>query len=388
VDLTSAIEDLFGATACPWRATFALGPCVFAFDTDAAGQLEWLRQYLLWDSPQAGCGAPLDYRVRALVRPREVEDLRKVLAARRPDGSVEFFAGSHYLRHDVGRLRLFVERGDAGGRYVVVQDPAARAIGILLAECCPDQYRQPIRCMREIYLREVEARGGVSLHASCFVRDGKATVIIGGQGAGKTTLCLALGLRPGSEYLSNDKVLLHSGPHGPFVTGFPVACRIGLGTARSIPALAAVLANMHELHREQDTDVAAGSPSAAAFASRQKLEISPAEVVEKLGVGHAHGAPVGRLLLPQLLLEETRPSVDRIDHATATRVIASEIHTPEDEQLKEAWLVPRSKPTAAIRAAAERSVSHLLRDVEILRVRYGTDYIVDGALHPVIAELL
>ncbi|RMF95330.1 MAG: hypothetical protein D6734_05780 [Candidatus Schekmanbacteria bacterium] len=58
-----------------------------------------------------------------------------------------------------------------------------------------------------ILMEMLRYRGFYYVHSSCISIDGKALIIPGDTGAGKTTLCITL-LREGYKYLSDDGVLL------------------------------------------------------------------------------------------------------------------------------------------------------------------------------------
>jgi len=83
-------------------------------------------------------------------------------------------------------------------------------------------------------------RGWYSLHAAGFSQDGKAILIPGISGVGKSTLSVAL-LRAKFDYLSDDMVFLKRRPDHLAVRGFPEDVDVSDQTIRFFPELAFLL---------------------------------------------------------------------------------------------------------------------------------------------------
>ncbi|SHE93246.1 hypothetical protein SAMN05444392_10519 [Seinonella peptonophila] len=64
---------------------------------------------------------------------------------------------------------------------------------------------EPARMVRELMTRYMERKGFFLLHAAAVEKDGKAILLCGDKGAGKTTMMLGL-LAAGYNLISNDKV--------------------------------------------------------------------------------------------------------------------------------------------------------------------------------------
>lgn len=78
------------------------------------------------------------------------------------------------------------------------------------------------------------------LHAAAVVRAGRAFVILGNSGAGKTSLALSLLTDPASRYLGDDRVLIRSERGVPAFCAYPRTFHLALGTASALPSLLAL----------------------------------------------------------------------------------------------------------------------------------------------------
>jgi hypothetical protein len=93
--------------------------------------------------------------------------------------------------------------------------------------------------LRTAALLVEEARGTLILHAAATITGGRAYLILGPKGAGKSTTMLHLVLEHGHEYLSGDRVLVSRGPRGLRVRGWPDYPCLGLATLRRFTGFAA-----------------------------------------------------------------------------------------------------------------------------------------------------
>lgn len=101
----------------------------------------------------------------------------------------------------------------AGGGFILIGKDGARAVVV--------EPSLAAVWLKGAILEDVLARPDhlCALHAGCMARDGKAALILGSPGAGKTTLCLGL-LREGFSYCSDDVTLVREGGE---VCGVPLA---------------------------------------------------------------------------------------------------------------------------------------------------------------------
>ena len=112
------------------------------------------------------------------------------------------------------------------GRHHVQLDVPGRRPGLELIEL-----------VRNTVLGNEENHGVVMLHAAVVELDGRAVVIVGHKGAGKTSSALELILHHGGRMLSGDKALLLPGGDTVRVAGWPDWPHVGLGTLTRFPRL-------------------------------------------------------------------------------------------------------------------------------------------------------
>ena len=94
-----------------------------------------------------------------------------------------------------------------------------------------------IELVRNTVLGNEENHGVVKLHAAVVDLGGRAVVIVGHKGAGKTSSALELILHHGGRMLSGDKALLLPGGGTLQVAGWPDWPHVGLGTLSRFPRL-------------------------------------------------------------------------------------------------------------------------------------------------------
>ncbi|MFN8077546.1 MAG: hypothetical protein U0Q15_19275 [Kineosporiaceae bacterium] len=170
--------------------------------------------------PPAGALGPEDVHVRRSSSPFfTVAARRHTLAC--GGGAVEYV---HCLRSGV-RVRI-----DARARRIDAHVTRSGALDV-------------IEMLRDLSLKHHENLGAVPVHATSAVRDGRALLIAGAKGAGKTSLLLELVERQGWSILSGDRSLLlfDGDAAAPRVAGWPDYPHLGEATVaayRGLPAMA------------------------------------------------------------------------------------------------------------------------------------------------------
>ncbi len=215
------------------------------------------------------------------------------------------YANAHTLvaRHEDGALyatqpaeRLAYQYNPATSRLVIV---GAHAEPVAVAAS---------RLARELIRGQLLRAGFHLLHASCVVRDGRALLIFGPKGAGKTTSALLLA-RSGFELLANDRVFVRREDAGLRILPWPSAAAIGFGLLDSTglyePLRARVLIGerMHPTQDQRVTDaLRAGSTTPVWNAEGKELkpQFFPDQLSSILRTTLATQAHATALLFPRV----------------------------------------------------------------------------------------
>ena len=112
-------------------------------------------------------------------------------------------------------------------------DGAILRIFVSEGSCC-----QVVDNLRDLAWRHEEHRGRVVLHAAAVCRDGRAVVVAGAKGAGKTTTMLAALRDKRWSYFSGDKVVAVPTDERILTAPWPDWPYVGVGTLRTEPRLA------------------------------------------------------------------------------------------------------------------------------------------------------
>jgi hypothetical protein len=99
------------------------------------------------------------------------------------------------------------------------------------------------RVVKNLFTSWGERQGGLFLHASAVVVDGRATMISADSRNGKTSLLLELLTRTRCTMLSCDTVLVRLGDGTPVITGWPSNFSVSVGSVYDVPPLVPLLDN-------------------------------------------------------------------------------------------------------------------------------------------------
>lgn len=220
-----------------------------------------------------------------------------------PEGFVSYFESLDQLYADYGdRVRVMCE--PARGRAVVsVRESRSRDTWLA---------SHPFFTLPLVEM--LKRRGLFSVHAAGVAVDGRAVVVAGGTGAGKSTLTLAL-LRAGFEFLGDDMSFLRHEPEGLRVLAFPDEIDVTAETIELFPSIEDHLAPAREGWSKRQ--VRRGSTP---FNSVIARDSSPAIIVfpHVSNDNTSRISPLGRAdalleLVPNVLLTEPLSSQAHLD---------------------------------------------------------------------------
>nr|WP_145404299.1 hypothetical protein [Paenibacillus xylanexedens] len=167
-----------------------------------------------------------------------------------------------------------------------------------------------IELIRDLVLKNEENHGVVVLHATCSYHDGKANLIIGPKGAGKSTTLLELVSKLGHQFMSGDKTFLWVKEGQLYASGWPDYPHLGLGTLSKYPEFVGEFGLADEIDAAQET----------LWSTDHKRAIPPA--VFKSMIPHVPAgfvAPVGAFIYPKLEPSE-RSVITQLDNHVSLMV--------------------------------------------------------------------
>ena len=144
----------------------------------------------------------------------------------------------------------------------------------------PDEHRAAVDVLGRVVatvLAGLRERGITAVHAGAVVHDGRAVMVAGRSGQGKTTLVLGLVAR-GLGLLSDELALV--GPHGCDILPYRRSVHVRQGTPELVPALGF----LHDRERH-------------ALGGGIEWVLAPAELARALPGGLAGPAPLAHVLL-------------------------------------------------------------------------------------------
>jgi hypothetical protein len=172
--------------------------------------------------------------------------------------------------------------------------------------------------IHEIVATALRRDGALEVHAASIEAGGRAVLLVGPKGAGKTTLSFHL-LRSGLvRWLANDRVFA-AAADGVDVLGVPTALKVRPATAAEFPDLGCGLPEIERPYlygADEETPMAEAEPRQG-----DVLMLSPSQVAARLGAKRIGAAPLGALLFPEVDTSARGWSVQPISTAEAEAAI-------------------------------------------------------------------
>jgi energy-coupling factor transporter ATP-binding protein EcfA2 len=263
---------------------------------DEPADLEWVEEFL---TPQFGIGDGGDEDTSARLS-RDGERFRELLAGR--DGSAVRERECFVLDQRVIRLPTW-ERGET---LVILEEDRKVAYLVHAASNHTEvvaphgaRARVPImRLIREFAMNHGLAAGKLFVHASSVVHRGAGLVIAGPSGSGKTSLLIHLLGLDGTDYLSNDRVLVTQQDTETRLRGMPTITTLRTTTLDLFPQLSEDLRGCTFRHRLtlRESEGQTGPPRPW---SDGRIGLSPTQFCTLLGARSVAGAPATAFLFPR-----------------------------------------------------------------------------------------
>jgi len=214
----------------------------------------------------------------------------------------------------------------------------------------------------------------VDVHAAATERAGRALLIAGPKGAGKTTLSLYLMRSCACRSIANDRSFV--GGAIPMVLGMPTAVKIRPPTLAQFPELRSQLPPVARPYLYTLAELATASPSAEPV-DAVDFALSPNQLAQRLGAGTEAAAPLGAIAFPQVCEADAAWAVERMTTAEVVAGIHGNLYGAatgdRPTTLFEQFDIGRCRPSEqTIAAIAARVPGH--------RVRLGRDAYADASL--------
>ncbi|MGH2602862.1 MAG: hypothetical protein ACRDJ9_26185, partial [Dehalococcoidia bacterium] len=151
--------------------------------TNLTGQQRAIELFAPWSGAE-----PADWTLESTVDPALLAELRRYAEEQTPSDRLEIFAGETFLRrYPYGEGVLLIDESSTEHAYL----RRGATVTVVLGEDRPSLATYGVRAFRELFHRTQEEAGGLMLHAAACATAEGAAVIVGGKGAGKTTLMRA-----------------------------------------------------------------------------------------------------------------------------------------------------------------------------------------------------
>ncbi|MBC7303276.1 MAG: hypothetical protein H5T78_20300 [Nocardia sp.] len=279
---------------------------------------------------------PPDTTVTVRVDPPEVPHRRNEAHTGHQLGERTAFTGDIYQAFLTDRITLVPSSPghvvDLGDNTITVH-AANTGIGIRIA----------VRVLRQITMRAAEDAGARALHAGAVVVDGRAVLVGGRAGAGKTTMLLQL-IKLGAAPMASDRTMVTSENTHLHGTAVPHAWRItpqGLESAT-------------ELHQIWQC------PQRGQRLADGKAELTPVEIADAYDRPLHSASPVSALVLVDRTI-----LAPAISHSAGLR---PHLDFGNDDPFAEDWLTQRR--TATRTTADSPWWNQLTTDLPTLRIRW------------------
>lgn len=146
----------------------------------------------------------------------------------------------------------------------------------------PERSKPGLRLIRELVVSDIEAEGGVTVHASAAALGARGLLFVGAKGAGKTTCAIAIAFEDRGRMLSGDRtVVAHQGTRC-LAYAWPMAINVGWGALTKINHVS--LGDLSTSARNSYFDTYGIGADVTFDPENRKLALTPLEFAQKLKV--------------------------------------------------------------------------------------------------------
>jgi len=247
-----------------------------------------------------------------------------------------------------------------------------------------------LRVIRELTLAQVAARRSamVELHAAALMVAGRVALLVGPKGAGKTTTLVRLAAGGRAELVANDRLLVvASGQDGWSAQGVPTLVNVRRPTLARFAHLFGVLPPVdHVIDRTLAELRTRADQNVDESAEHSDLALSPAQLAYVLGARRSGGGPLGAVVAVRVDEHQRAFRCRSLNSAEARAVIDANrfgVTTHPRPATVFETMVGHSPS-----APPERVLDSLAREVPVLELTVGSEFLRDPAVAEAVLDAL
>jgi hypothetical protein len=344
---------------------------------DDPAHLAWLAEFL---SPhfEIGRDGPADCLVELSVDPSRYDSMRRRGPVDGDDRRDCFALDSTIITLPVWNspdpgTTVFDEQ--FGAFYTAAFD-GSRSI-TLLAGRPGFAMRIPLmRIVRELAMNHATRRGGVFLHASAFVKDGRGAIVAGPKASGKTTLLLHAIQRGGAGCVANDRVLVSFASQPPQLQGMPSIVTIREGTLGWFPGVRQRLVESRYGSRLTLAEARSPDMPPAKPWMDGRFGVSPAQFQQLAGATPVASARATAILFPRITGTAGAITVTEMPRAAALERLRASLLGATTWKKSQELFEPKDHRVPAEEALMGRC-ERLLSEVRTFQCDLGLDTYTD-----------
>jgi hypothetical protein len=357
-----------------------------AVTSDEAAVLRWLDEFLVpsfeaWEGPEA------DFTVRV----RTAASAYAELAPTRPPDPLPllpcFALDREVVQHPswTASGRTLLADGKLGALYSLGE----RRVDVVAAPAASAFRAAVMRVVREIAATcALASAERLQLHTAALERAGRALLVAGPKGAGKTTVLGYLGAEPGVRILANDRAFVAAAAEGFEVRGVPTMVSIRPATLGFLPRLARGVPDVERPGHLTLAEADAALAERGELGEPRRIRLSPAQLARQLGAPLAASAALAAVAFPDAAADPGALAVERLGPAEAARRLPGALFGVESGKAEPTAferLCGASRPAGADRCAVEA----LAARVPCFSLRIGSARYADpGAARSILATCL
>jgi hypothetical protein len=352
-----------GPRAIPTHAAgYAFGAARLDVETDAADAGRWLAEFLTpWiASRPAGSAA-------AVVRFDSSSDAFAALQHERASVTTRLLPCFALDRHVV------TLPGWQDGDVVVAADDELGCgyrirpgrVDVVAPPASPRARIGLLRVVRErLTSTRASIEASVDLHAAAFTVRGRAVIVSGPRGAGKTSvLCHALA--SGAGLIANDRVFVCIDDAGAMTAeGVPTLVSVRPGTLAAFPTLRLAADERPALRHSAEHGSADVPPAGRDFS------LSPRQLAARLGAGCVARAPVSAIVFPELVDDDSAWAIEAVSENDVAPRLAACVYGSGHPAVKTVIAGLGDAASTAVRPAPDL-LNRIAATTRLVRLRLG-----------------